>query len=57
VGLFLVVFHFAVPFALLLSRQLKRKARTLVWLATGSCSCASSIFIGILSLRRIRRFT
>ncbi len=27
VGLFLVVFHFAVPFALLLSRQLKRKAR------------------------------
>jgi hypothetical protein len=33
-GLFLVVFHFAVPFALLLSRQLKRKARTLVWLAS-----------------------
>ena len=28
VGLFLVVFHFAVPFALLLSRQLKRKTRT-----------------------------
>src|SRR5271157_4107795 len=35
VGLFLVVFHFAVPFALLLSRQLKRKARSLVWLASG----------------------
>jgi hypothetical protein len=34
VGLFLVVFHFAIPFALLLSRQLKRKARTLVWLAS-----------------------
>jgi hypothetical protein len=34
VGLFLVVFHFAVPFALLLSRQLKRKARTLVGLAS-----------------------
>jgi hypothetical protein len=34
VGLSLVVFHFAVPFALLLSRQLKRKARTLVWLAS-----------------------
>jgi hypothetical protein len=34
VGLFLVVFHFAVPFALLLSRQLKRKARTLVRLAS-----------------------
>ncbi len=34
VGLFLVVFHFAVPFALLLSRQLKRKARTLVWIAS-----------------------
>jgi hypothetical protein len=34
VGLFLVVFHFAVPFALLLSRQLKRKAGTLVRLAS-----------------------
>jgi hypothetical protein len=34
VGLFLVVFHFAVPFALLLSRQLKREARTLVRLAS-----------------------
>ena len=34
VGLFLVLFHFAVPFALLLSRQLKRKARTLAWLAS-----------------------
>jgi hypothetical protein len=34
VGLFLVVFHFAVPFALLLSRQLKRQTRTLVWLAS-----------------------
>jgi hypothetical protein len=34
VGLFLVVFHFAVPFALLLSRQLKRKAGTLVWIAS-----------------------
>lgn len=34
VGLFLVVFHFAIPFALLLSRQLKREARTLVRLAS-----------------------
>lgn len=34
VGLFLVLFQFAVPFALLLSRQLKRKARTLVWIAS-----------------------
>lgn len=34
VGLFLVLFHFAVPFALLLSRQLKRKVRSLVWLAS-----------------------
>jgi hypothetical protein len=34
VGLFLVIFHFAVPFALLLSRQLKRKAASLVWLAS-----------------------
>jgi hypothetical protein len=34
VGLFLVLFHFAIPFALLLSRQLKREARTLVRLAS-----------------------
>jgi hypothetical protein len=34
VGLFLVLFQFAVPFALLLSRQLKRKAHTLVRLAS-----------------------
>ena len=34
VGRFLAVFQFAVPFALLLSRQLKRKARTLVRLAS-----------------------
>jgi hypothetical protein len=34
VGLFLAVFQFAVPFALLLSRQLKRKTHSLVWLAS-----------------------
>jgi hypothetical protein len=34
VALFLVVFQFAVPFALLLSRQLKRKAGTLVRIAS-----------------------
>jgi hypothetical protein len=34
VALFLVVFQFAVPFALLLSRQLKRKAATLVRIAS-----------------------
>ncbi|MBZ5613658.1 MAG: hypothetical protein LAO23_06585 [Acidobacteriia bacterium] len=34
VGLFLVVFHFAVPFALLLSQRLKRKTRTLVRIAS-----------------------
>jgi hypothetical protein len=34
VGLFLVLFQFAIPFALLLSRQLKRHARTLVRLAS-----------------------
>jgi hypothetical protein len=34
VGLFLAVFQFAVPFALLLSRQLKRKAHSLAWLAS-----------------------
>jgi hypothetical protein len=33
VGLFLALFHFAVPFALLLSRPFKRKVHTLVWLA------------------------
>lgn len=34
VGLFIVVFHFAVPFALLLSRQLKRSAARLVRIAS-----------------------
>jgi hypothetical protein len=33
VGLFIVIFHFAVPFALLLSRPFKRNIRKLVWLA------------------------
>ena len=33
VGLFLVVFHFAIPFVLLLSRPFKREVRRLVWLA------------------------
>ena len=33
IGLFLVVFHFVVPFALLLSRPFKRNIRRLVWLA------------------------
>jgi hypothetical protein len=33
IGLFLVLFHFAVPFALLLSRPFKRDIRKLVWLA------------------------
>lgn len=33
VGLFLVIFHFAIPFALLLSRPFKRNIRKLVWLA------------------------
>lgn len=34
VGIFLVLFHFAVPFALLLSRQFKRQVTTMVWLAS-----------------------
>jgi len=34
VALALVVFHFAVPFLLLLSRSFKRDPKTLVWLAT-----------------------
>ena len=34
VGLFLVIFHFAVPFAILLSRPFKRDVTKLVWLAT-----------------------
>jgi hypothetical protein len=33
VGLFLAIFHFAVPFALLLSRPLKRDVTRLVWVA------------------------
>jgi hypothetical protein len=33
VGLILVVFHFAIPFAILLSRPFKRDIRKLVWLA------------------------
>lgn len=33
IGLGLVIFHFAVPFLLLLSRALKRDVKTLVWLA------------------------
>ena len=33
IGLFLVVFHFAVPFVFLLSRPLKRDVTRLVWLA------------------------
>ena len=33
VGVFLAAFHFGVPFALLLSRPLKRKTTTLVWVA------------------------
>jgi len=33
IGLFLVLFHFAVPFAVLLSRPFKRDIRKLVWLA------------------------
>lgn len=35
VGLALAVFHFGVPFALLLSRPLKREVRKLVWVAVG----------------------
>ncbi len=34
VGLWLVLFHFAVPFAILLSRSFKRDIRRMVWLAT-----------------------
>ena len=33
VGLFLVLFHFAIPFAILLSRPFKRNIRKLVWVA------------------------
>jgi hypothetical protein len=33
VGLFLVLFHFAIPFVILLSRPFKRNIRKLVWLA------------------------
>ena len=33
IGLILVLFHFAIPFATLLSRSFKRNIRTLVWVA------------------------
>ena len=33
IGLILVLFHFAIPFAVLLSRPFKRNIRKLVWLA------------------------
>jgi hypothetical protein len=33
VGLFIVIFHFAIPFGTLLSRSFKRNIRKLVWLA------------------------
>ncbi len=33
VGLFIVIFHFAIPFAILLSRPFKRDIRKLFWLA------------------------
>jgi hypothetical protein len=33
VGMIIVIFHFAVPFAILLSRSFKRNIRKLVWLA------------------------
>jgi hypothetical protein len=32
--MFLVLFHFAVPFAFLLSQRLKRQTTTLVWMAS-----------------------
>jgi hypothetical protein len=35
IGLALIVFHFAIPFLLLLSRALKRDRRALAWLAVG----------------------
>jgi hypothetical protein len=35
IGLILVLFHFAFPFAMLLSRPFKRDIRKLVWLAVG----------------------
>jgi hypothetical protein len=34
VGLFIVIFHFVVPFGILLSRPFKRNIRKLIWLAT-----------------------
>src|SRR5206468_9339847 len=33
VGLFIVIFHFVIPFGILLSRPFKRNIRKLVWLA------------------------
>ena len=33
-GLFLIIFHFAVPFLLLLQRRLKQRVRVLAWIAS-----------------------
>src|SRR5262245_34279647 len=45
IGLVLIVLHFALPFVLLLSRDLKRNARLLSWLA-----------VGVIAMRRVDVF-
>ena len=55
IGLLVVIFHFAVPFAILLSRSFKRDIRKLVWLAVWLLSCAMWICSG--SSSRIFRKT
>ena len=49
IGLMLVIFHFAVPFATLLSRPFKRNIRKLVWLAVWSD--ADAIYRSVLDYR------
>ena len=46
IGLALIVFHFAVPFVLLLSRTMKREANLIVKVAVGVLSSGCSICSG-----------
>ena len=57
VGLFLALFHFAVPFAALLSRSLKRKTSTLVWVAIWLMLMRYLDLFGTLSPLSIPAFT
>jgi len=48
VGLFLVLFHFAIPFIMLISRPFKRDIARLVWLAVGQPSSEQRATAGVV---------